>query len=228
MGSTPGDSASSRYTKETHYDTSPEYEGESSLFAHAIFARRFLQNAINNTPDTKITHDMEIVLENLRLALDTGRGHSNTTGGLYPHARELQTDSALRDLPVPPIDKIFACLRMAKEIPQVSMQWLGDYIRPAQFNDYLVKVMSPGPSTEADLVIVHCGLYWLFCECHKVVTSGELKVDYSTQASECMANLETVLVNLRFHQPTNMDSAYAMGMAVSFLSAYCESESALN
>src|SRR5205823_1423669 len=117
--------------------------------------------------------------------------------------------------PLPPMDKVFACLRMARESPQVATLWLGDYIRPHQFSDYFIKVASPGPASEADLIIVHCGLYWLFCECSKAVASEEIKSDYDAQAFVCEANLQTVLANLGFHQPTNLDSAYAMGMAVS-------------
>lgn len=104
---------------------------------------------------------------------------------------------------------------MAKENPQVGMLWLGDYMKPTQFSDYFIKTASSGPASEADLIIVHCGLFWLFNECCKAVSNEETKQDYDAQAAVCEANLETVLSNLRFHQPTSMDFAYAMGMAVS-------------
>jgi hypothetical protein len=103
---------------------------------------------------------------------------------------------------------------MARENPQVATLWLGDYIKPHQFNDYFIKVASPGPATEADLIIVHSGLYWLFSECSKVMGDEETKLDLKSQASICEANLETVLANLRFQQPTHIDVVYAMGMAV--------------
>ena len=43
-----------------------------------------------------------------------------------------------------------------------------------------------------------------------------LQEDYNEEAGACQANLETVLINLRFHQSTHIDSVYAMGLAVSF------------
>jgi hypothetical protein len=106
---------------------------------------------------------------------------------------------------------------MARECPQVTTLWLGDYITPAQFNEYFIKIASPGPATEADLIIVHCGLYWLFCECSKAITDEEAKRDYEALAFICETNLQTVLANLRFHQPATMDTTYAMGIAVSCL-----------
>lgn len=204
--------------REVHYNSSKaEYEGESSLFAHAVFASRFLQNAINNTTNAEIAHEMEAVLDGLRAAVHSGKQQSDTLDKLYPHAKAIPPGSTTRNLPLPPIDKVFICLRMARECPQVAMLWLGDFIRPTQFSDYFIKIASPGPATEADLIIVHCGLYWLFCECSKAVTDEETKQDYDAQAFICEANLQTVLANLRFHQPTNMDFIYAMGMA----SMYC-------
>ncbi|KAL4995082.1 hypothetical protein BDV10DRAFT_175583 [Aspergillus recurvatus] len=204
--------------REVQYNLSKaEYEGESSLFAHAVFASRFLQNAFNNTTNAEVAHKMETVLDGLKAAVHHGQQQSDTLNKLYPHARAIPPGSTTRNLPLPAIDKVFTCLRMARECPQVATLWLGDYITPAQFNDYFIKIASSGPATEADLVIVHCGLYWLFCECSKAITDEETGQDYEAQASVCEANLQTVLANLRFHQPANMDFVYAMGIA----SLYC-------
>lgn len=201
--------------REFHYDSSKEeHEGESSLFAHAVFASRFLQNAIDNTTNSEVAHEMEAALDGLRSAVNSGKPQSDTLDKLYPHARAIPLGSTTRGLPLPTMDKVFMCFRMARESSQVAMLWLGNLMRPAQFNDYFFKIASPSPTTEADLVIVHCGLYWLFCECSKVATNEETKQDYDAQAFICEVNLETVLANLRFHQPTNIDFVYAMGMAV--------------
>ncbi|KAH8651065.1 C6 transcription factor [Xylariales sp. PMI_506] len=203
---------------EVYYEYSKtEHEGESSLFAHAVFASRFLQNVIDSTTNTEIANEMEAVLDGLRAAVYSGKQQSDTLDKLYPRAKAIAPGFSTRSLPLPPLDKVFICLRMARECPQVALLWLGDFIRPAQFSDYLIKVASPGLATEADLIVVHCGLYWLFCECSKVIIDEDTKQDYNLQASICEANLETVISNLRFNQPTNMDLAYAMGMA----SLYC-------
>ncbi|KAL4935117.1 hypothetical protein BDV06DRAFT_135914 [Aspergillus oleicola] len=194
-----------------------EYEGESSLFAHAVFAGRFLQNAIETATNAEVASEMQAVLDGLKDAVYSGKQPSDALDKLYPHARAIAPGSTTRNLPLPPIDKVFTCLRMARESPQVATLWLGDFIKPTQFNDYFIKVASPGPATEADLIIVHLGLYWLFCECSKIATDEKAKQDYDAQTIICEANLQTVLANLRFHQPNNMDFAHAMGMA----SMYC-------
>ncbi|KAF4295987.1 hypothetical protein KXW28_003461 [Aspergillus fumigatus] len=198
------------------HSSKAEYEGESSLFAHAVFAIRFLQNAINNATNAEVAHEMEAVLDSLQAAVHSGKQRSDPLHKLYPLAKAIPPSSTTRNLPLPPVEKVFMCLRMVRECPQVATLWLGGFIQPAQFNDYFFKVASPGPATEADLIIVHYGLHRLFCECSKVV-DGETRQDYYAQAVICEANLETVLANLRFHQPTNMDFAYAMAMA----SIYC-------
>ncbi|KAL4795271.1 hypothetical protein BDV19DRAFT_363428 [Aspergillus venezuelensis] len=218
LGSTPNQATLPYNTAgdslgEAHYTPSKAaYEGESSLFAHAVFASRFLENAIQTTTNVEVANGMQTVLADLKAAVYAGKQTSDSIDTLYPLARAISPGSTTRNLPLPPIDKVFTCLRMAKENPQVATLWLGDYMKPTQFNDYFIKVASAGPATEADLIIVHLGLYWLFCECSKIVDE-ETRQDCDEQASICEANLQTVLANLRFHQPTNMDFAYAMGMA---------------
>src|SRR5699024_6762035 len=101
--------------REVHYNSSKaEYEGESSLFAHAVFASQFLQNAINNTTNAEVAHEMEAVLDGLRAAVHSGKQQSDTLDKLYPHAKAIPPGSTTRNLPLPPIDRVFMCLRMAR------------------------------------------------------------------------------------------------------------------
>ncbi|KFA70911.1 hypothetical protein S40288_10163 [Stachybotrys chartarum IBT 40288] len=210
IGSTSNDDGQTYHNKN-------EYEGESSLFAHAVFASRFLQNAINSTTNIEVAQEMESVLEALRTAVHSGKQQSDALNKVYPHAKAIPYGSTTRQLPLPPVDKVFTCLRMAREYPRVAALWFGEFMKPNQFSEYFIKIASSGPATEADLIIVHCGLYWLFSECARAVADHETKQDYDAQASLCTANLETVLANLRFHQVRNIDLASAMCMA----SLYC-------
>jgi len=93
-----------------------EHEGESSLSAQAAFANGFLEDAIINKPNgIDIAADMSSVLQSLRKAL--GRdSNQQELDYLYPHARVLESGLTLRNLPMPPVDKAFVCLRMAKGI----------------------------------------------------------------------------------------------------------------
>jgi hypothetical protein len=91
-----------------------EYEGESSLFGHAQFAATFLQNAIGGNSASEVRGEMTLVLETLHDIVKSQKQKSDSLGSVFPHARLLPYSSDLRDLPFPPMEKIFGCLRMAQ------------------------------------------------------------------------------------------------------------------
>jgi hypothetical protein len=83
------------------------------------------------------------------------------------------------------------------------------------FAEYVVKAYSPGAITDAQLIIVHMGLYWLFAECSTILNDAAVEDGYDHQARICRDNLETVLANLSFHSPATLDYVHAMYIAVS-------------
>ncbi|KAK7408266.1 hypothetical protein QQX98_009579 [Neonectria punicea] len=218
---------SSTLSDHTQTPTSkPEYEGESSLFAHAVFATRFLQNAVNNNPTSEIALEMTSVLDALRNTVDAQKQQTDTLDSLYPNARPLPPGANLQQLPRPSTDKALACLRMAQESARVQALWFMEFQTVGQFTAHFIKVCSPGPATEAELIIVYAGLYWLFLECANVVVDHGLKRGYHEQATLCRDNLETVLYRLPFHLPTTLDNAYALSMAGLYCLQKCKSSAA--
>jgi hypothetical protein len=83
------------------------------------------------------------------------------------------------------------------------------------FTLYLIKVCSPGPATNAELIIAFMGLYSLFAECAAVAASKASREDLYEQAQLCQNGLEAMLSNLGFHIPTTFDYVLAMYLAVS-------------
>ncbi|KAF7557238.1 hypothetical protein G7Z17_g787 [Cylindrodendrum hubeiense] len=166
--STTSDIARSIQDTKTHDDPRPEYEGESSLLAHAVFATKFLQGEVNNNHSTEVFIEMTSVLDTLRTIVEAQKQNTDSIETLYPHAKSIQPGSTARHLPMPPIDKALTCLRMAKEFPEVRSYWAMEFTTIGHFMEYFIKVYSPGGATEADLIIVHAGLYWLFCACSKI------------------------------------------------------------
>ncbi|KAF5579814.1 fungal specific transcription factor [Fusarium pseudocircinatum] len=193
-----------------------EHEGESSLSAQAAFANEFLENAIINKPNgIDIAAEMSSVLQSLRQSL--GRdSKQQELEYLYPHARALESGLTLRNLPMPPVDKAFIYLRVAKGIknPRVRFFWDNE---ATSFIDVFLKVYSPGGVTHAELIIVNLGLYWLFRQCRQITTDSRQKDDLESQALLCRDNVETVLANLPFHQPCNIATVSSMMMS----SLYC-------
>lgn len=82
------------------------------------------------------------------------------------------------------------------------------------FSDYFLNVYSPGEATHADLIIVNGGLYWMFQQCKHAVTDPCQKADFEAQAVICRDNLETILANLPFHQPSKLETVSSMIIAV--------------
>ncbi|KAM0424825.1 hypothetical protein ACHAPT_009881 [Fusarium lateritium] len=210
------------------YSGKPEYEGESSLFAHAVFATKFLQNSVSNNSSSEVAFEMTSVLDALRSVIDAQKPQSDTLESLYPNARPLPPGASLRQLPMPSTDKALACLRMAQDSTRIQMLWLMDFQTIPQFTTHFIKVCSPGPATEADLIICYVGLYWLFCECANVITDGNLKQDYDEQAIICRDSLETVLSRLPFHFPATLDNVYALNMASMYCVQKCKLSAAWN
>ncbi|KAE8372772.1 fungal-specific transcription factor domain-containing protein [Aspergillus bertholletiae] len=191
----------------------PEYEGGSSLSAHAIFATRHLQLAVSKTNSAQIAQEMTSILDTLYGIIDDQKQQRDTLENLYPHAKPIPHGSSTRNLPMPPVEMTLACLRMAKEQPRVQRFWLIELISLSQFNDYFLRVCSPGPATDADMIIVNGGLFWLYCECAGLIVDPKVKSNYLDQAMLCRDNLETVLSTLPFHMPVTLDVIFAMNIA---------------
>lgn len=214
------------------YSSKPEYEGESSLFAHAVFATKFLQNSVRNNSSSEVALEMTSVLNALRGVIDAQKQESDTVENLYPNALPLPPGTSLRKLPMPSTEKAMACLRIAqgrfalenksqatdtsKDSTPIQILWLMDLQTIPEFTTHFIKVCSPGPVTEADLIIFYLGLYWLFCECTNVVEDESLKKEYTAQSIICRDSLETVLSRLPFHMPATLEHVLALCMAVSF------------
>ncbi|CCF38191.1 fungal specific transcription factor, partial [Colletotrichum higginsianum] len=204
-----------------------EYEGETSLLAQAAFANKFLHEVVSNRHSTDITGEMVSVLGTLGRALGRQKDQ-NDTEYLYPNARTLEPGSSVRDLPMPPVEVVFVCLRMAKEHPRVKAFWNHDAMTLAPFTEFFLKVYSPGDATHADLIIVYAGLYWLFMECMNATQDAGTKLNYQAQAFTCRDNLETALSSLPFHLPSTIETTCAMFLAALYCLENCQPSAAWN
>ncbi|VUC23471.1 unnamed protein product [Clonostachys rosea] len=212
---TPSSGVTSAFEEKQTPPTQPEFEGESSLSAHATFATKFLQSCVSNSPSSKVMLEMASVLDTLKAIVDSQKQKADTLETLYPNARPLPAGASLRQLPPLSIEHALACLRMVQENSRIRALWLMDVQTLSQFTGHFIKVCSPGPATEADLIIVYAGFYWLFEECSKEVPDDSLKEAYNAQTIICRDNLETTLARLPFHLMATLDNAFALTLAVS-------------
>ncbi|RFN47656.1 fungal specific transcription factor [Fusarium flagelliforme] len=207
-----------------------EHQGESSLSAQATFANRFLEDAvINKSVGTSIAIEMTSALESLRKALGRNSGQQDHDY-LYPHARPLERGLNLRNLPMPPVEVAFRYQGSPRsaENPRVRFFWNHEANSVSSFHEYFLKVYSPGEASHTDLIVVNAGLYWLFRECKKATANPDEKRDFGEQAIICRDNLETVLANLPFHQPSTPEATFAMMIASIYCLEICKPSAAWN
>ncbi|KOS46336.1 hypothetical protein ACN38_g2692 [Penicillium nordicum] len=186
---------------------------ESTLFAHVIFATRFLQTVVANDPYSNVAAEMTSVLDALRSTVNVQKQQNETLEGSHPFSKALPPGLSSRDLPIPSMDRILACLRIAHERSSNEVYWPFEFGSLGDFTQYVIKACSPGPVTDMELIIVHYGLDLLFTECSSVTGNDAVKQEYEAQALICSDSLETILSSLPFHITTNIVSVCAMYMA---------------
>ncbi|CAG7955618.1 unnamed protein product [Penicillium nalgiovense] len=199
-----------------------EVEGiESTLFSHVIFATRYLQTAVENDPYSNVAAEMMSALDGLRSMVSAQNQQNETLEGSPPFSKALPPGLSFKDLPIPSMDRILACLRIAYERSPNEVYWPFEFGSLGDFTGHVIKACSPGPVTDTELIIVHYGLYCLFTECSRLVEDEIVKLEYETQATICKDSLETILSNLSFHTTTNIDSVCAMYMACQIQAIHC-------
>ena len=211
-----------------------EAEGiESTLFSHVIFATRYLQAIVENDPYSNVAAEMTSALDALRSMVSAQNQQNEILEGSPPFSKALPSGLSLKDLPIPHMDKILACLRIAygsyalfvlqiatvltnssEERSPNEIYWPFEFGSVGDFTGYVIKACSAGPVTDTELIIVHYGLYCLFTECSRAVEDELIKQEYEAQATISKDSLEIILSNLSFHITTNIDSVCALYMAV--------------
>ncbi|KAF2019492.1 hypothetical protein BU24DRAFT_386428 [Aaosphaeria arxii CBS 175.79] len=195
------------------------HEGiDTSLFVNALQVAKLLETALDHqiTGDhSQATAEIRLSRQTLQTVLDSqGRRGTGPDEG-PPFARTLPPGKTFRDLSIPPIEKAMACLRMVQDRNVITVPWLGETKSFGDFTLILIKVCSPGPVTDVELIISLSGLYWLFVECARWA-SHEAKNDIESQARVCQSSLEVILSTLNFWLPTTADAALAMNLAALF------------
>lgn len=98
--------------------TSAEHQGiDNSLFSYAISATKFLEEAVKLDSGERASStvlEMRSALDTLQAVVDSQKRRNVAHEDGPPFPRTLPLGSTTRDLPVPPIDKVMACLRMVQ------------------------------------------------------------------------------------------------------------------
>ncbi|KAL4798777.1 hypothetical protein BDV19DRAFT_376652 [Aspergillus venezuelensis] len=187
---------------------------ESGYLAHFTSAARAIETAVLNDPHYGTVESVELALNILRCTVDDQRQTNETLQGSRPFQKPLPSGLSPKDLPVPPIDKIMACLRIAQDRSPGEIYWPFEFGSLGDFTQYVIRACTPGPISDMELIIVHYGLYSLFTQLSICTHDETLTQDYNLQAETCRETLEIILSNLSFYMHTNTDSICALYMAV--------------
>ncbi|KAF9889991.1 hypothetical protein FE257_006671 [Aspergillus nanangensis] len=190
---------------------------ESALFAHVICAAGALETAVMNDPYSRDVDDITSALNTLRSTVNDQKQQNETLEGSRSFLKAVPSGLSLRDLPIPSMDKIMACLRITQDSSPSEIYWPFEFGSLGDFTQYVIRACTPGPISDMELIIVHYVLYSLFTQCSIGADDETLRQDYDVQAATCRESLETILSSLSFHIDTNIDSICALYMA----SLYC-------
>ncbi|KAL1792257.1 hypothetical protein ACET3X_010008 [Alternaria dauci] len=197
----------------------PDHEGiDISLLVNVLQVADLLETALNNRnigDQSSTVADIQSCRRTLQNALGSQSRRSSQNEG-PPFARSLLTGLIPREVPLPTIDKVMACLRMAQDHGTTTVPWLGETKSFGDFTLIIVQVCSPGSITDVELIIALSGLYWMFTMC-TMWADPDTRGDLKEQADLCQNSLETVLSALNFWLPTTVDAVLAMNLA----SLYC-------
>ncbi|KAL4904324.1 hypothetical protein BDW74DRAFT_185639 [Aspergillus multicolor] len=192
----------------------PEAESiDSTLFAHVIQASKFIQAAVAEDPHSEVGAEMSSVLDVLRNAVQVQQHQTETLEDSRPFSRDLPPGLPFKDLPIPPLDRIMAVLRVAHDRSPGELYWPFEFGFLGDFTKHVIKACSPGPATEAELIMVHYILHWLFTECSESAHDTSARQDYTQQAITSRNSLETILSNLSIHLSDSVDTVCALYMA---------------
>ncbi|GFF64681.1 hypothetical protein IFM62136_06038 [Aspergillus lentulus] len=186
---------------------------ESALFAHVICAARALEMAVMDDPYSRAIDDIISGITTLRSTVNDQKQHNKALDGSCSFLKTLPSGVSLRDLPIPSLDKIMACLRITQESSTSEIYWPFEFGSLGDFTQKVIRACTPGPISDMELIIVHYVLYVLFTQCSVGADDETLRQDYNVQAATCRESLETILSSLSFHIDTDIDSICALYMA---------------
>ncbi|KAL3456643.1 hypothetical protein BJX64DRAFT_293904 [Aspergillus heterothallicus] len=199
---------------ESRYQRLSETEAiEPSLFSHAIRALEALQAALIDEQYYTVATDIASALDAAWDMINVQKQRNEALERSRPFPNVLTPSLTFRDLPLPSVDKIMACLRIAQDSSPSRLYWPFEFGTLPDFTQYVIKACSPGLISDMELIIVHFTLHGLFTQCSIQATDDEIRQDYESQALICQESLETILSHLPFHIDTNIDSITALYMA---------------
>jgi len=206
-------SVSTSDNSEGHAD--PAFEGESSLAAHAGFASRFVEEAVQSTPETAFGGEIDETLSALRQLVGAQAQYSSASVELPVVQARNDRDGKRR--PMPPVQIVMSCLSVARQRVDVQAFWMSGFMTFERFVQTTVDVYFGPGINDAQYLIVTIGLYWLIMSMralsHDEPWPGIDEDELAEACEVCRSNAESCLADLPYHLPNTLDYVIALSFA---------------
>ncbi|KAM0509676.1 hypothetical protein ACHAPB_001025 [Verticillium nonalfalfae] len=185
-------------------DETEAFEGDLSLTAHTVFARDFLENAVQRTSLSDVTPNMQSALLTLRQMVSMQNESSSIRELKFPNQQPLPP-GGLPELPMPPMAAVVSLLKHQKACSFLDIDDLSELCRKVYF--------CTDTFSHPCFVIVVGSLYYLFMEQSFLAKGNASRAEFQLYQRMCQVNLETALASLPLMLPAKTESIEALLVA---------------
>ncbi|EGY19633.1 fungal specific transcription factor domain-containing protein [Verticillium dahliae VdLs.17] len=204
-------------------DETEAFEGDLSLTAHTVFARDFLENAVQRTSLSDVTPNMQSALLTLRQMVSMQNESSSIRELKFPNQQPLPP-GGLPELPMPPMAAVVSLLKHQKGLSAPSLHTLPappsifaiacSFLDIDDLSELCRKVyFCTDTFSHPCFVIVVGSLYYLFMEQSFLAKDNASRADFQLYQRMCQVNLETALASLPLMLPAKAESIEALLVA---------------
>ncbi|GLA77109.1 hypothetical protein AtubIFM55763_008992 [Aspergillus tubingensis] len=193
------------------HESTPAFEGNSSLAAHSAYAREFLETAVSRSALQMSTPKISTALASLKQIVDMQdhQAQSPSRQVRFPNQRAIP-GSGLRELTMPPAPVVLALLRKCQEQPSILQAYL-PFLSPRRLVEKCRQIyFSTEEYSDATFIIVNGALLYLISDVVAITKDSQTREEYDNYLKLCLVNLETALGSLSLLMPANDDNIEAL------------------
>ncbi|GKZ30858.1 hypothetical protein AbraIFM66950_010496 [Aspergillus brasiliensis] len=210
--STTTNYTSAAATLEQHEST-PAFEGNSSLAAHSAYAREFLETAVSHRALQMSTPKISTALASLKqiVSMQDHQAQSPSRQVRFPNQRAIP-GSGLRELAMPPAPVVLALLRKCQEQPSTLQAYL-PFLSPPRLVERCRQIyFSTEEYSDATFIVVNGALLYLISDVVAIAKDSQTREEYDRYLKLCLVNLETALGSLSLLMSANDDNIEALAL----------------
>ncbi|GLA32115.1 hypothetical protein AnigIFM63604_009601 [Aspergillus niger] len=195
------------------HESTPAFEGNSSLAAHSAYAREFLETAVSRSALQMSTPKISTALASLKqiVNMQDHQAQSPSRQVRFPNQRVIP-GSGLRELTMPPAQVVLALLRKCQEQPSILQAYLPFLSTPRLVEKCRQVYFSTEDYSDATFIVVNGALLYLISDVVAITKDSQTREEYDKYLNLCLVNLETALGSLSLLMPANDENIEALAL----------------